>query len=124
MRARPGRGQPGRARPAGDAALLIQADGPASGLAAAIVSQRIAGVLDVIPGADTVLVTTEPGSQDLGELAARVLALPPPQAGPAAAARAEIPVVYDGPDLAEVARLTGLSAGEVAARHAAGDVLE
>ena len=30
-------------------------------------------------------------------------------------------MVYDGPDLAEVARLTGLSAGEVAARHAAGD---
>jgi KipI family sensor histidine kinase inhibitor len=115
------RAREGRARPAGDAALLVEADGPASGLAAAIVSQRIAGVLDVIPGADTVLVTTEPGRLDLGELAARVLALPLPQAGPAVAARAEIPVVYDGPDLAEVARLTGLSAGEVAARHAAGD---
>jgi KipI family sensor histidine kinase inhibitor len=110
-----------RARPAGDAALLVPAEGLASRLTAAIVAERIAGVRDVVPGAGTVLVTTEPGSLDLGELAARVLALPLPRAGPAAAARAEIPVVYDGPDLAEVARLTGLSAGEVAARHAAGD---
>ena len=112
---------PGRVRPAGDAALLLQADGPAGRLAAAIVSERIAGVLDVVPGAATVLVTTEPGRLDLGELADRVLALPLPEAGPGIAARAEIPVVYDGPDLAEVARLTGLSAGQVAARHAAGD---
>ena len=82
MRARPGRARPGRARRAAcarrDAALLLQADGPAGGLAAAIVSERIAGVLDVIPGAGTVLVTTEPGRLDLGELAA-------PGAGPAAA---------------------------------------
>jgi KipI family sensor histidine kinase inhibitor len=115
------RARPGRARPAGDAALLLQADGLASVLAAAIASERIPGVLDVVPGARTVLVTTEPGRLDFGELAARVLALPLPEAGPAATARAEIPVVYDGPDLAEVARLTGLTADEVVARHAAGD---
>ncbi len=115
------RARPGRVRPAGDAALLLQAEGVASALAAAIVSQRIAGVLDVVPGASTVLVTTDPGSLDLGELAARVLALPLPEAGPGAAALAEFPVVYDGPDVAEVARLTGLSPGEVIARHAAGD---
>jgi KipI family sensor histidine kinase inhibitor len=111
----------GRVRPAGDAALLLQADGVAGRLAAAIVSQRIAGVLDVVPGASTVLVTTEPGRLDLGELAARVLALPLPETGPGAAAVAEFPVVYDGPDLAEVARLTGLSPAQVVARHAAGD---
>jgi KipI family sensor histidine kinase inhibitor len=115
------RARPGRVRPAGDAALLLSAEGVASALAAAIVSQRIAGVLDVVPGASTVLVTTDPGGLDLGELAARVLALPLPEAGPGAAALAEFPVVYDGPDVAEVARLTGLSPGEVIARHAAGD---
>jgi len=121
MRARPARVHPGRVRLAGDAALLLQADGLAGRLAAAIASERIAGVRDVVPGASTVLVITEPGRLDLGALAARVLALPLPEAGPGAAARAEIPVVYDGPDLAEVARLTGLPAGEVVARHAAGD---
>jgi KipI family sensor histidine kinase inhibitor len=110
-----------RVRRAGDAALLVAADGPADALAAAIASERYDGVLDVVPGAETVLVTTEPGRLDLAELAERVLALEPPAAGPAAAALAEIPVVYDGPDLAEVARLTGLSPAEVAARHAAAE---
>ena len=51
-----------RATPAGDAALLVEADGPASGLAAAIAAQGWPGVLDVIPGARTVLVTVRPGS--------------------------------------------------------------
>jgi KipI family sensor histidine kinase inhibitor len=107
-----------RARRAGDAALLLQAGGAAGALAAAIVSERCAGVLDVVPGAQTVLVITEPGRVDLDDLAARLLALPLPGAQAGAGALAEIPVVYDGPDLAEVARLTGLSAGEVVARHA------
>ena len=47
--------------------------------------------------------------------------LPLPRVAAAAAREAEIPVVYDGPDLAEVARLTGLSPGEVIARHAAAE---
>jgi KipI family sensor histidine kinase inhibitor len=110
-----------RVRRAGDAALLIAADGRADALAAAIVSQRYDGVLDVVPGADTVLVTTEPGRVDLAELAERMLALEPPPAGPAAETLAEIPVVYDGPDVEEVARLTGLSAAEVVARHTAAE---
>ena len=110
-----------RVRRAGDAALLVAADGRADALAAAIVSQHYDGVLDVVPGADTVLITTEPGRADLAELAERVTALTPPAAEPGAAALAEIPVVYDGPDLAEVARLTGLSPAEVVARHAAAE---
>ena len=110
-----------RWRPAGDAALLLQAEGLAARLAAAILPVRREGVLDVVPGAGTVLVTTEPGSLDLGELAERLLALPVPPPSRAAAALTEIPVVYDGPDTGEVARLTGLSPGEVVARHAAGE---
>jgi KipI family sensor histidine kinase inhibitor len=107
-----------RVRRAGDTALLVAAEGRAAALAAAIVAQRYDGVLDVVPGAETVLVTTEPGRVDLAALAERVTALEPPAAGPETAAPAEIPVVYDGPDLAEVARLTGLPAAEVVARHA------
>jgi KipI family sensor histidine kinase inhibitor len=110
-----------RWRPAGDAALLLQAEGLAARLAAAILPVRREGVLDVVPGAGTVLVTTEPGSLDLGELAERLLALPVPPPSRAATALTEIPVVYDGPDTSEVARLTGLSPGEVVARHAAGE---
>jgi KipI family sensor histidine kinase inhibitor len=108
-------------RPAGDAALLVQADDRAGRLAAAIAAQRIPGVLDVVPGARTVLVTAEPGRLDLRELAARVLALPLPAAGAGGAALVEFPVVYDGPDLADVARLTELTVDEVIARHAAAE---
>jgi KipI family sensor histidine kinase inhibitor len=110
-----------RWRPAGDAALLLQVEGLAARLAAAILTERVAGVLDVVPGARTVLVTIEPGSNDLGELAGRLLELPLPPDRPGETALAEIAVVYDGPDLAEVAQLTGLSPGDVVARHAAGD---
>ena len=110
-----------RARRAGDAALLVEAEGRAHRLAAAIGHARIPGVTDVIPGAGTVLVVIEPGRVVLDELAARIEALPLPPAGPAAAHTAEIPVVYDGPDLAEVARLTGLSVDEVIASHCAAE---
>jgi KipI family sensor histidine kinase inhibitor len=108
-----------RARAAGDAALLVEPDGPAAALAGALRAERISGVLDAVAGARTVLVITEPGSWDLGELAERVAAVPVPRPDPAGQALAEIPVRYDGPDLAEVARLTGRPASEVIARHAA-----
>jgi KipI family sensor histidine kinase inhibitor len=110
-----------RWRPAGDAALLLPAERVAARLTAAILAERVAGVVDVVPGARTVLVTTEPGSLDLAGLAGRLLALPLPRARQAGSALAEIPVVYDGPDLADVARLTGLSADEVVARHVAAE---
>jgi KipI family sensor histidine kinase inhibitor len=110
-----------RWRPVGDAALLLQAEGRAARLAAAILAERLSGVVDVVPGAGTVLVATQPGALDLASLAARLLALPLPPPTRAEDALTEIPVVYDGPDLAEVARLTGLSAGEVVARHAAAE---
>jgi KipI family sensor histidine kinase inhibitor len=108
-----------RTRAAGDAALLVEAGGRAGALAAALRAERLPGVLDAVAGARTVLVLTEPGSWDLGELASLVAAVPDAAPEPAGQAIAEIPVRYDGPDLAEVARLTGLTAGEVVARHAA-----
>jgi KipI family sensor histidine kinase inhibitor len=110
-----------RATPAGDAALLVEADGPASGLAAAIASGRWPGILDVIPGAGTVLVTVRPGSWDLAALASRIRGLPRRDPVPGDLPLAELPVCYDGPDLAEVARLAGLSTAEVIARHAAAE---
>jgi KipI family sensor histidine kinase inhibitor len=120
-------------RAAGDAAVLAEAGAGApvpARLAQAIAAERIPGVSDIIPGARTVLVVTEPGRCDLDALAQRVRRLAQASAGeapddPAAAAPAvaEIPVVYDGPDLAEVAGLTGLTEAEVIARHSAGEYL-
>jgi KipI family sensor histidine kinase inhibitor len=111
-----------RALTAGDAAVLLEPDRvrPAA-LAAAITQAAPPGVLDAIPGAMTVLVTFEPGAMTAGELARRASALaagdpgltaPPPPV--------EIEVCYDGPDLADVAALTGLSVADVIERHQAG----
>ena len=108
-----------RARPAGDAALLVEAAGLAPALATALHAKQFPGVLDAVPGAGTVLVTTEPGSWDLAELARVIGALPLAQAGVGQSGLTEIPVVYDGADLAEVARLTGLEVSGVIAAHQA-----
>lgn len=108
------------AKPAGDAALLLETGSPAA-LASAIDRRRLDAVLDVVPGAQSVLVVTEPGSWRLDKLADEVRGLRVP-AEPPAARRATLllDVVYDGPDLAEVARFAGLSVTEVIARHQAG----
>ncbi|HET9897073.1 MAG TPA: urea amidolyase family protein [Streptosporangiaceae bacterium] len=104
---------------AGDTGVLIDTDIPPSWLAAAVKGAGFDGVIDVVPGARTVLVLTSPGSRSPDELAARIAGLPvtEPPAGPRDII--EIPVVYDGPDLADVASLAGLVAGEVIERHAA-----
>jgi KipI family sensor histidine kinase inhibitor len=105
--------------PFGDAALLVELDDldGVLALAAAVRGQRFDGVLDVVPAARTVLLVTEPGTP-LDPLAARVTSLSPtPSADTAEAEAVEIAVVYDGPDLAEVARLTGLSERDVVEAH-------
>ncbi len=92
------------------------------GFAAAIRAAGLSGVIDVVPGARTVLVTLEPGSWATAELSERLqslAALPGPDDGGNGNPVAEIGVVYDGPDLADVAALTGLTVGDVIARHAA-----
>src|SRR5215469_17376695 len=107
-----------KARVTGDVGLLIETDAPPAWLAAAIDRAKLPGVVDVVPGAATVLVLTEPAADSRGELAARIAALP--VAAPASDAEpvVEIPVRYDGPDLADVARLAGMSVDEVIAAHA------
>lgn len=111
-----------RAFPAGDAAVLLDlADaGSAAQLALAIRAAGLRGVRDVVPGARTVLVTVEPGTWDTRELSERLTSLPPvDDTATAATPVVEIGVCYDGPDLADVAALTGLPVREVIARHEA-----
>ncbi len=119
---------------AGDAALLVEigSEPPLGGtparLAAAIRAAGLTGLVDVVPGARTVLVTFEPGSWTAAELAqvaarleglAGLAALPGAEGDPAAGFVTDIDVVYDGPDLADVAELTGLTVAEVVERHSA-----
>ena len=76
------------------------------------------GLTEVVPAARTVLIEGDP-LPDTDELAALLADLDeePPADGPAV----ELQVTYDGPDLDEVAELTGLAAAEVARRHAGAD---
>ena len=104
--------------PFGDSALLVEVDGLTEvlALAAAVRAARPAGVLDVVPAARTVLLTVVPGTE-LGAVRRAVLDLPVDPAAVPDGDTVEIPVTYDGPDLAEVARLTGLGEDEVVAAH-------
>ncbi|MGI8332809.1 5-oxoprolinase subunit B family protein [Actinomadura scrupuli] len=110
-----------RVRRAGDAAVLVETEDQAAAhrLQAAVRAARIPGVVDVVPGASTVLVLTEPGRCDLDRLAAALPALPLPESATAETAPVTIPVDYDGDDLDDVASLTGFSRDELIARHAA-----
>jgi KipI family sensor histidine kinase inhibitor len=105
--------------PMGDTALLVEVDDLTEVLAltAAVRSAAPEGVVDVVPGARTVLLTTSPGT-DLAGLRRTVLDLPvDPAAAPDEGEVVEIAVVYDGPDLDDVGRMTGLGADGVVAAH-------
>lgn len=108
-----------RVLPCGDTALLVEvADLPEVwALTAALGRAGLAGVLDVVPAARTVLVLTEPGV-DLGSVRRSILDLPlDPAAGAPQERPIRIPVVYDGPDLEEIGRHTGLGADGVIDAH-------
>jgi KipI family sensor histidine kinase inhibitor len=68
---------------------------------------------DVVPGHCTVLVVGDARVQELLDAVEAGAAAAPVEVGEIA-----IPVAYDGPDLVEVAELTGFSQEEVARRHA------
>ena len=85
------------------------------------------GVTEVIPAARTLLIHYEPWRLDDAQLAAAVAAIAQKAQSAAesgapeeaAGALVQIPVRYDGEDLAEVAAHLGLSAAQVIARHTA-----
>jgi KipI family sensor histidine kinase inhibitor len=101
-------------RPAGDrGALLELPDNAAAVRAAGLLREERPELVDVVVGHTTVLVTWGAEAPDLAAIAERALAGDAEPAGRSI----EIPVTYDGLDLAEVARLTGLSQEEVVTRH-------
>jgi KipI family sensor histidine kinase inhibitor len=104
--------------PFGDAALLVELDGldEVLGLAAVVGASSFDGVVDIVPAARTLLVVTEPGTA-LEPLVKQLTSLSFTSSGSSDGSTVEISVVYDGPDLADVARLTGLSEDEVVEAH-------
>lgn len=105
----------------GDRALMVQCGSTADVLAwvAALRAAALPGVTEIIPAARTVLVKLDaPCRQGVVRRRLRTM-----QVDADAAARADcgpdvvIGVVYDGPDLDEVAALTGLSTDAVVDAH-------
>jgi KipI family sensor histidine kinase inhibitor len=105
--------------PFGDTALLVEVEGlpEVLSLAAAMRAERPPEVVDVVPAARTVLlVANAPAYVDglvqwVTTLSSTTLSdLPNIK-------EIELDVTYDGPDLAEVSRLTGLSEGDIVAAH-------
>ncbi|GGV65311.1 allophanate hydrolase [Streptomyces pilosus] len=107
--------------PVGRDALLVEVSSgdEAQALHAELLRRRAEGSLragEIVPAARTVLLD---GVSEPGRLAAELTALRLPPVPPRAAETVEIPVRYDGPDLADVAAHWGVPAGEVARVHAA-----
>lgn len=105
--------------PAGDRALLVEVADleTAHRLHATVRAAELDGLVDAVPGARTVLLVIDPGRLDPQRLAADLPGWRLTEHAGTAAATLDVPVVYDGEDLPEVARLTGLPVSEVIERH-------
>ncbi|MCF6509272.1 allophanate hydrolase subunit 1 [Blastococcus sp. MG754426] len=105
-----------RATAYGDRAVLVEAADPADvpGLHAALLAAPLTGQADLVPAARTVLVLLDRPVTDR-DLAALQRLVPAVPGDGSAREPVVLPVVFDGPDLAEVARRTGRTADGVVA---------
>jgi KipI family sensor histidine kinase inhibitor len=109
----------------GDRALLLEFDGTAEVLAwtDTLRAADLLGVVDIVPAARTILVKLAgsqyqaPTRQRLRQVRLSEDAIAESVAPADGAADIVIDVTYDGDDLDEVARLTGLAPAEVVAAH-------
>jgi KipI family sensor histidine kinase inhibitor len=107
-------------RPAGDHGALVELPNNAAAVRLArVLRNERRELVDVVVGHRTVLVTWPGGTAipELPTLLERALSPGPDPEG----RQIEIPVSYEGPDVLDVARLTGLSPEEVVARHTAAE---
>src|SRR5690349_4936757 len=105
----------------GREALLAEVDDLDAALAlyAALRSADLPGVVDLVPAARTVLIKIDPAVTSPAAVQEATAGLRIDAQREAGSGTVEIPVRYDGPDLAEVAERTGLSPDEVVELHTA-----
>jgi KipI family sensor histidine kinase inhibitor len=104
-------------RPMGDRALLVAAKNPA-GLANAIGALRLAGVLEAVPAAETVLIRFD-ATCNRADLCRSINDIDDTAMTIGASTHVVIPVTYDGEDLDDVANACGIDVADVIAIHCA-----
>ncbi len=106
-----------------DSGVLVELDDLDSvrALHAALAEDLPLGVTNLVPAARTLLLQLDPRRADVSEVERAVRRTRPVRGREQEGELLRVPVVYDGPDLPEVARLTGLSEREVVDEHAARD---
>ena len=109
--------------PAGAGALLVELPDLAHtlDLLAALQAAPLAGVRELVPAARTLLIHFDRHQTSAPALRRAIEALPLERQRADHGARIEIPVRYDGEDLAEVAALLGISVADLIARHTGQD---
>lgn len=90
-------------------------------LLASLRAEPVAGIEELVPAARTLLITFRPAAIAADELARQVGARSLDASEARSERRIEIPVRYDGEDLAEVAGLLGITPDEVVRRHTGSD---
>lgn len=105
----------------GDSALLIEVANSiaAQQLRCALLDAKLPGVRELVPGYDTLLLEFDPLRVEAGKLERHVPRLLERASHGPIGREHEIVVRYDGEDLDEVARLSGLDVSEVIRCHAA-----
>lgn len=107
----------------GDRALLTELDDidAVQALRAAIAAVPLDGIIELVPGARTLLVSFDPSRTSATAVARHLSHIEPVDLPSHRGEVVTIPVVYDGADLAEVSGDTGLSVEEVIAAHTGGE---
>ncbi|MGI2034505.1 5-oxoprolinase subunit PxpB [Rhizobium panacihumi] len=106
----------------GDCILVELADlGEALALFDALTTNPVEGITEIIPAARTLLIAFDPYTISDDALIAAVSDMSGGERKAASGALVEIPVRYDGEDLAEVAAMTGMSVEDVIRLHGESD---
>jgi KipI family sensor histidine kinase inhibitor len=110
-----------RLLPSGTTSLLVELDDLDAVLAlySALLDERPEGVVDVVPAARTLLLVTDPEQTSLAAVGDAVRRTTPRRDRRSSGELVELPVVYDGADLRDVAQLVGCETDEVVRRHTA-----
>ena len=108
-----------RLMPAGDTALLVELDDldEVLSLYAQLDEDLPEGVIDLVPAATTLLLTIDPRATDVERISRQVSGIIVGSHEREKTGEVKIPVVYDGEDLAEVGRITGLGERGVIEAH-------